>query len=113
MYVSCAFCSTSAPEAEAKELKSRENSACGGTAEDATRGVCSRGEDVKRRFGVLLRELTTDADGAMYCLPADNSADGLTATRHAVSTMAARCGAGLVLGLVKGRPRARSQEPGA
>ena len=95
MYVVCAFCSTSASLEDAKELKSREDFGCGGTAEDATRGVCSRGVEVKRRlFG--FSEETTGVLGAIYRLPADSKALGLTATRRTESTIVARCGAGLL-----------------
>lgn len=93
MYVVCAFCSTSASEDEAKELKSREDFGCGGTAVDATRGVCSRGEEVKRRLvclsGVVV--IAIGVAGVIYRLPADSNAVGLMATRRAVSTIVARC----------------------
>lgn len=97
MYVVCAFCSTSASEEEAKELKSREDFDCGGTAEDATRGVCSSGEKVKGRLVCLsdVAIVAVGVAGVIYRLPADSNAVGLMVTRRAVSTIVARCGAGL------------------
>ena len=96
MYVVCAFCSTSASLEDAKELKSREDFGCGGTAEDAIRGVCSKEVEVKvRLFGFSEETMGVVGLGAIYRLPADSKALGLTATRRAVSTIVARCGAGL------------------
>lgn len=95
MYVLCAFCSTSASLEDAKELKSREDFGCGGTAEDATRGVCSRGVAVKRRLFPFSEE-AMGVVGPIYRLPADSKALGLTATWRTVSTIVDRCGAGLL-----------------